>query len=91
MTKVNFIETYLDGVSPAYHTKSWKTIVKLERDGELTIFDYCMSIIQDLKITELTGVKINTIKGYKKRESARLMYLSLKKDAAKLMVKEFEK
>jgi len=89
MTRKEFTELY-SGVAIAYHTKSWKTIVALEKGGRLALLNYCSVVISDLDIARLRGVSINTIRGYKKRDSAALMYASLKEEAVALLAEEIE-
>ena len=89
MTRKEFTELY-PGVVTAYHTKSWKTIVALEKSGILTLLEYCRVVIRDLDIARLRGVSINTIKDWKKRSDVNKMYACLKEEAIVLFAAEIE-
>lgn len=89
MRKKEFIKKYFNGVMPAYHTKSSKVIIRLDKEFKLSLEAYCALMIKDLDMTRLSGVGIHTIKGYKARGDS-VRYEGLKEMCVSLMVEEME-
>lgn len=91
MKRDEFIALY-PGVDVAYHTKSWKTIVALEKEGRLNILAYCDVMVNNHNIMRFSGLCESTVVNYKKGRTASLfVYAALREKSVKSLAEEYSR
>jgi len=88
LTKKEFIAMY-PGVDAAYHTKSWKTVVMLDKAGLLSIYAYCEAMIKETDISRFSGRSKFTLTGWKRDDP--FVYDAVREKCISCLVAEFEK
>ena len=98
MTKKDFIEKYPSIIAKhpsnnaKLNSKSWKTILMLEKEDRLDIFSYCDVMVKEIDIVRFSGFSSTQVNNYKssKVKSSIFIYATMREKSVRELVSEFE-